>query len=225
MADNMTDAHRRFLQFMMSKEIVEGSEAGKMHQRCCETDNVYYEHDKLDDFIGTINSKLQPLSMQIRKGVSQDDGTTHYALVNLAENEIAKMASDYTQRELQFLRKTMELILSSEKGFVSSEDIFNMATQLGTKKMKKKKAEQALKVFVEDKWLSEKNGEYTLHTRFVIEMEEYILRNYQDVAKKCAICDSLAIQGQGCESCGIRVHLPCATKYFRGHSVASSTPL
>ncbi|XP_053847773.1 LOW QUALITY PROTEIN: non-structural maintenance of chromosomes element 1 homolog [Vidua macroura] len=218
MAAQMTDAHRRFLQVLMSNGITEGSEARKLHQHCCETDKVYYAQDKLDDFISTINSHLQPLFMQIRKGISEDDGTAHYAVVNLAETEVTKMASDYTEIELELFRKTMDLIILSENGFASSTDILNLADQLKTKKMKKKEAEQVLKVFVEDKWLSEKNGEYTLHTRCIIEMEQYILSNYQDVARKCNICHSLAIQSQVCESCGIGMHLPCVRKYFRGQT-------
>lgn len=49
----------------------------------------------------------------------------------------------------------MDLIILSENGFAPSTDILNLADQLKTKKMKKKEAEQVLKVFVEDKWLSE----------------------------------------------------------------------
>ncbi|KAF1501502.1 hypothetical protein FQV09_0014234, partial [Eudyptes chrysolophus] len=112
----------------------------------------------------------------------------------------------------------MDLIILSENGFASSTDILNLADQLKTKKMKKKEAEQVLKVFVEDKWLSERNGEYTLHTRCIIEMEQYILSNYQDVARKCNICHSLAIQSQVCESCGTGMHLPCVRKYFRAQT-------
>lgn len=36
MAAQMTDAHRRFLQVLMSHGIMEGSEARKLHRRCCE---------------------------------------------------------------------------------------------------------------------------------------------------------------------------------------------
>ncbi|XP_054247163.1 non-structural maintenance of chromosomes element 1 homolog [Indicator indicator] len=218
MAAQMTDAHRRFLQVLMSHGIMEGSVARKLHRRCCEIHKVYYAHDKLDDFISTINRHLQPLFMQVRKGLSESDGRAHYALVNLAETEITKMASDYAENELELFRKTMDLIIFSENGFASSTDILNLADQLQTKKMKKKEAEQLLKVFVDDKWLSERNGEYTLHTRCIIEMEQYILSNYQDVARKCNICHSLAIQSQMCESCGIRMHLPCVKKYFRAQT-------
>ncbi|XP_025941385.1 non-structural maintenance of chromosomes element 1 homolog [Apteryx rowi] len=218
MAAQMTDSHRRFLQVLMSHGIMEGSEARKLHRHCCEIHKVYYAHDKLDDFINTINIHLQPLFMQIRKGMSEDDGRVRYALVNLAETEITKMASDYTENELELFRKTMDLIILSENGFASSTEILNFADQLKTKKMKKKEAEQVLKLFVEDKWLSERNGEYTLHTRCIMEMEQYILSNYQGVARKCNICHSLAIQSQVCETCGIGMHLPCVGKYFKAQT-------
>ncbi|XP_021266682.1 non-structural maintenance of chromosomes element 1 homolog isoform X1 [Numida meleagris] len=214
----MSDAHRRFLQVLMSHGIMEGAEARRLHRRCCDISKVYYAQDKLDDFITTINNQLQPLFMQIRKGMSEVDGKTHYALVNMAETEITKMASDYAENELELFRKTMDLIILSENGFASSTDILNCADQLKTKKMKKKEAEQVLKIFVDDKWLSERNGEYTLHTRCIMEMEQYILSTYQDIAKKCNICHSLAIQSQACETCGTGMHLPCVGKYFKAQS-------
>lgn len=40
----------------------------------------------------------------------------------------------------------------------------------------------------------QKEGEYTLHTRGILELEQYILRHYPDSAHKCHICCSLAIQ-------------------------------
>lgn len=41
-----------------------------------------YVSHKLDDFINIINSKLQPLFMQIRKGMSEESGEQCYALVS-----------------------------------------------------------------------------------------------------------------------------------------------
>ncbi|XP_043349649.1 non-structural maintenance of chromosomes element 1 homolog isoform X2 [Dermochelys coriacea] len=207
MANQMTDGHRRFLQVLMSHGIMEGSVARTLHRDCCEIHKVYYAHDKLDDFINVVNIHLQPFFMQIRKGMSEDDGRTYYTLVNLAETEITKMASDYTENELELFRKTMDLIIVSENGFASSTSILNLADQLKIKKMKKKEAEQVLQNL--------RDGEYTLHTRCIMEMEQYILSNYQDLVRKCNICHSLAIQSQVCETCGIGMHLPCAGKYFK----------
>ncbi|XP_039766839.1 non-structural maintenance of chromosomes element 1 homolog isoform X3 [Ornithorhynchus anatinus] len=155
MANNVTDAHRRFLQLLMSHGIMEGSEARKLHRHCCEKHKVYYAHDKLDDFIGIINSLLQPLFMEIRKGMSEEEGKPYYALVNLTETEITKMATDYAENELELFKKTMDLIIISENGFAPSMSILNLSDQLQTKKMKKKEVEQLLHNFVRDKWLSE----------------------------------------------------------------------
>ncbi|XP_065267859.1 non-structural maintenance of chromosomes element 1 homolog isoform X3 [Emys orbicularis] len=192
MATQMTDGHRRFLQVLMSHGIMEASVARTLHRDCCEIHKVYYAHDKLDDFINVVNIHLQPFFMQIRKGMSEDDGRTYYAL--------------------------MDVIIISESGFASSTNILNLADQLKTKKMKKKEAEQVLQNLVQDKWLSERDGEYTLHTRCIMEMEQYILSNYQDLVRKCNICHSLAIQSQVCETCGIGMHLPCAGKYFKAQT-------
>lgn len=41
-------------------------------------------NDKLDDFIATINSGLQPMFMQIRKGMSEDNGRQYFALVSMS---------------------------------------------------------------------------------------------------------------------------------------------
>ncbi|XP_062999193.1 non-structural maintenance of chromosomes element 1 homolog [Elgaria multicarinata webbii] len=210
----MSDAHRHFLQALLALGIVERSEARKLHQQCCELHKVYYVQDKLDDFINFVNVQLQHLFMEIRKGLSEENGRTYYALVNLAETEFTKMASNYSENELELFKKTMDLIVLSGSGFASSTDILNSADRLKPKKMKKREAEQLLQNLVQNKWLREKEGEYTLHTRCVLELEQYILCHYQGSARKCHICHSLSIQSQMCEDCGIAMHLPCLAKYF-----------
>ncbi|XP_069503284.1 non-structural maintenance of chromosomes element 1 homolog isoform X3 [Ambystoma mexicanum] len=218
MAVQMTDSHRRFLQILMSHGIMEGSEARALHRHCCEVHKVHYAHDKLDDFIDVINLQLQPLFMHIRKGMSEDDGRRHYALVNLAETEVTKMASDYAENELELFRKTMDLIIMSDNGLVSSTNVLNLTDELQVKKMKKKEAEQVLQSFVQDKWLFEKEGEYTLSTRCIMEMDHYIRNTYQDLVNMCNICHSMVIRRQACETCGIQMHLPCVAKYFKGQT-------
>lgn len=41
-----------------------------------------YAPDKLDEFVNIINTQLQPMFMQIRKGMSEEDGQQYYALVS-----------------------------------------------------------------------------------------------------------------------------------------------
>lgn len=64
----------------------------------------------------------------------------------------------------------------------------------------------------------QKEGEFTLHGRAILEMDQYIRETYPDAVKVCNICRSLLIQGQSCETCGIRMHLPCVAKYFQSSS-------
>lgn len=205
---------------MMACGIVDEKDAKALYQHCCQTHNSQYIPDKLDDFIGTINSKLQPMFMQIRKGMSEDTGHQHYALVNMAETDVTRMSSDYTDTELELFRKIMDLIVNSENGKASSTDILNTADTLCTKKLKKGEAEHLLSRLVHDRWLNEKRGEYTLSTRCIIEMEPYIRTMYQDQVKVCHICHNIAFQCQICvnPTCGIKIHNPCVARYFKGRT-------
>lgn len=218
MARQLGDNHRRFLQSMMSISVMDEHEAKALYQYCCDVHKAQCVPDKLDDFIDTINAKLQPMFMQIRKGMSEDNGQQYYVLVNMAETDITRMSSDYADNELELFRKTMDLIVSSESGKVSSTDVLNIADTLTTKKLKKSEAEQVLNRLVQDKWINEKRGEFSLSTRCIIEMEPYIRRMYDDQVKVCHICRNIALQCQICDSptCAIKIHNPCVARYFKG---------
>ncbi|XP_058625912.1 non-structural maintenance of chromosomes element 1 homolog isoform X1 [Onychostoma macrolepis] len=219
MSRTMGDSHKRFLQTIMSNGIIGASQAVALHKHCCETHGAHYT-ERLDDFINVINTQLQPFFMHIRKGMSEEDGLEYYALVNVTETDITRMASDYADNELELFRKTMDLIVDSESGTASSTDILNCADSLRTKKLKKKETELVLNKFVQDKWLKEKDGEYTLSVRCIVEMEPYMRTIYQDLIKVCHVCHNIALQCQMCETpaCGIKMHLPCVARYFRARS-------
>ncbi|XP_069860399.1 non-structural maintenance of chromosomes element 1 homolog isoform X2 [Dipodomys merriami] len=211
----MTDVHRRFLQLLMTHGVLEEGDVRRLQKHCYQVHDRNAPVEKLEDFINTINSVLESLYIEIKKGVTEDDGRPIYALVNLATTSVSKMATDFAENELDLFRKALELIIDSESGFASSTNILNLVDQLKGKKMRKKEAEQVLQKFVQNKWLIEKEGEFTLHSRAILEMEQYIRETHPDAVKTCNICRGLLIQGQSCETCGIRMHLPCVAKYFQ----------
>lgn len=49
--------------------------------------------DRLDEFIETINLKLQPMFMQIRKGMSEENGHQCYALVSVFPCSVGRVSS------------------------------------------------------------------------------------------------------------------------------------
>lgn len=201
---------------MMANGIVDEKKAKNLHKRCCESYKSHYAADKLDDFVNTINTHLQPMFMQIRKGVSEDSGDQCYALVNMAETEITRLSTDYADNELELFRKAIDLIVASESGRASSTDILNSADSMTSKKLKKSETEHLLSRLVHDKWLTEKQGEYSLSTRCIIEMESYIRTMYPDQVKMCHICHNIALQCQMCDNpaCEIKIHAPCVSRYF-----------
>ncbi|KAL0992840.1 hypothetical protein UPYG_G00099240 [Umbra pygmaea] len=221
MARPLGEVHKRFLQTMMAKGIIDGDKAKALLRHCCETHGAPI-NDHLDEFIEVINAQLQPMFMQIRKGMSEEDGLQYYALVNMAETDVTRMSSDYADNELELFRKkkTMDLIVDSDTGTASSTDILNCADSLQTKKLKKKETEHVLNRLVQDEWLKEKQGEYSLSTRCIMEMEPYIRRFYQDQVKLCHICHNVVLQCQMCENptCGIKIHVPCVARYFKGRT-------
>jgi hypothetical protein len=213
----MTDVHRRFLQLLMTHGVLEEWDVKRLQKHCYQVHDRSATVEKLEDFIHTINSVLGSLYIEIKKGVTEDDGRPIYALVNLATTPISKMATDFAENELDLFRKALELIIDSETGFASSTNILNLVDQLKGKKMRKKEAEQVLQKFVQNKWLIEKEGEFTLHGRAILEMEQHIREVHPDAVKTCSICHGLLVQGQSCETCGIRMHLPCVAKYFQSN--------
>ncbi|ETE66791.1 Non-structural maintenance of chromosomes element 1-like protein, partial [Ophiophagus hannah] len=106
------------------------------------------------------------------------------------------MSGERVSAEVTFgpLFLQLDLILMSRNGFASSTEILNLADQLKPKKMKKMEVEQVLQQLVQKKWLCEKEGEYTLHIRSILELEQYIFRHYPESARKCHICHSLSVQ-------------------------------
>ncbi|XP_061534565.1 non-structural maintenance of chromosomes element 1 homolog isoform X2 [Phycodurus eques] len=137
--------------------------------------------------------------------------------VNMIETDVTRMTSDYADHELEVFRKIMDLVMDSDTGRAYSTEILNSAITL-PQKTKKTETEQLLNRFVRDNWLTEKEGEYCLSTRCIIEMEQYIRTMYQDQVKVCRICRNIAFQSQMCENptCGIKMHNPCMARFFRG---------
>uniref|UniRef100_A0A5F7ZUW3 Non-structural maintenance of chromosomes element 1 homolog n=1 Tax=Macaca mulatta TaxID=9544 RepID=A0A5F7ZUW3_MACMU len=151
----MTDVHRRFLQLLMTHGVLEEWDVKRLQRHCYKVHDRNATVDKLEDFINNINSVLESLYIEIKRGVTEDDGRPIYALVNLATTSISKMATDFAENELDLFRKALELIIDSETGFASSTNILNLVDQLKGKKMRKKEAEQVLQKFVQSKWLIE----------------------------------------------------------------------
>ncbi|XP_022317976.2 non-structural maintenance of chromosomes element 1 homolog [Crassostrea virginica] len=217
----MNDGHRLFLQSFMSRGILNAKEVRQLFKICCLKYQIPYPDSEREamapllEFVTFINNHIEPLHMQIRKGISEDDGTSSYVLVCTSETPITKLASDYTPSELEFFKKLIEKIVASEEAEIGSTQALNLVSQLeNVKKLSKDDAEDLLSRLETNKWIKITNGKISLATRSLLELERYICEIYQDDVEKCNICKKLCLKGQTCPSCGTKLHFHCASKLF-----------
>ncbi|XP_005100484.1 non-structural maintenance of chromosomes element 1 homolog isoform X1 [Aplysia californica] len=209
----MNDGHRFTLQHFMSKGILNAKEVKTIFSQSKDRFQGQDEED-LRTFILTINQSVAPFNLEIKKGIQEDDGQSHYCLVNTVETPISRLSSTYTLNELELFKKLVEQIVNTEDGKVGSLAAVNLTERL-EKKMGKEDAEIFFEKLERDKWIKkDKNGKISLSVRSLLELEQYLKEVYADYVKSCGICDKICLLGETCSSCGVKLHLQCAKNLF-----------
>jgi len=201
----------------MSKQFLSEKETKNVYQKACSAFGDESPPENFTNFLDGINKSLRPLDMEIRHEISEDDGAVHYGLVNTAEDEHSKMATDFSPNDIAFFKKVMDLIVTSPDGTVSSMDALNTSSDLD-KKMTMSHAEELIEKLVKDNWMSESSGSYSLGPRAMLELHPYLKRVYEDDIVDCMMCHTIAIKGQCCTQCEGKIHIRCAARYFQGRA-------
>lgn len=211
----MNDSHRLFLQCFIAKPFMSEEDTKNAYTKSAQAFQGNDDPENFDRFVNVTNKALRPLFLEIRKGVSEDDGKQYYGLVNGSEDQISKFATSYTAHDVEFFRKVMDLVVQSEDGTVTSVELLHGAHDL-EKAMAASQAEKLLGLWVKDKWLSESVGNYWLGPRAVLELHPYLKRVYEEFIVDCKICMDIVLRGQSCVACDVKLHHHCAARYFRG---------
>eukprot|EP00112_Aurelia_sp_Birch-Aquarium-sp1_P010853 Seg230.14 transcript_id=Seg230.14/GoldUCD/mRNA.D3Y31 product="Non-structural maintenance of chromosomes element 1" protein_id=Seg230.14/GoldUCD/D3Y31 len=125
------------------------------------------------------------------------------------------MATEFTANEIAFFKKVLEMIVMSDDGYLTSMTLINIGTELEVK-MTASFAENLLERLVEEKWLTDIDGEFSLGPRTLIELSMYLKNIYKEEIPDCKMCMHIVVKGQSCGNCGIRIHLYCASRFFKG---------
>lgn len=213
----MRESQRLFLRSLMSKQFLSEKETRNIYQKACSAFGDESPPENFGNFLDAINKNLRTLDMEIRHGISEDDGAVHYGLVNKAEDEHSKMATDFSPNEIVFFKKVMDLIVTSPDGTVSSMDVINIGPDMD-KKINITRAEELVGRLIKDHWMSESSGSYSLGPRAMLELHPYLKRVYEDDIVDCMMCHTIAIQGQCCTQCDGKIHKRCAARYFQGRA-------
>ncbi|KAI8970450.1 Nse1 non-SMC component of SMC5-6 complex-domain-containing protein [Mycotypha africana] len=237
-----TDTHRLFVQSMLSKRIIPEEEAKELYEKVRQVTqskekqltsfNRWYE-DLIDqlykdpseegftNFFATINTQLETLDYALRITHREYDGSPFLTLVNVKQDPMTEVATNYSASELGYIRELIDMIVNAD-----NEDfaISTMAAiQLGNKikplKLTPKETQDVLERLIEDKWIAEEesNGVYYLNTRAISELQSYLREQYADLIKECTFCLDVVTMGEYCaiSQCPVRYHKYCADSQFR----------
>ena len=208
---------------MMNRGSITETECIALCQECCQITGMDFSGD-VHEFVGIVNDNIHSFHFKVSRGKREDTGETVYALASLASNDLNRfvVGGDFSQVELEFFRRTLELIVHADEppnvGVVSSINLLNMANSLSPK-MSKADAKKFLSQLVKDKWLLDTDGMISMAPRCILELEQYLTSAYTGLVLTCYMCSSVVFQGQSCVQCNVKLHNECAKKYFSEKSV------
>ena len=202
----MTDAHRLLVQSFLSKKFMTEEE---LKQKLEILSRNYDWNCDLLRAVRVINKRLELLSLRVQKARSEDRGQLYYGLVNLREDEAAKLGAEYGQTERLFFKDCLEAILGSETGKASSLELLGMESAHGAGRKRVTEKENLLELFTKDGWLSSSDGKYYPGPRTVLELYPHLSETHQDRDFKCTQCKEVVVLRESCDSCEAYFHIYC----------------
>lgn len=208
----MTDVHRLLLQYFIDVHVEKEAIVRKKLGDIC----AYFEVTpaELEMVISTINHNMHFLWLEIRRVVDDQTGVGWYGIANTRADDVAKLATSYTEREVEFLKKLIEAIVDYG-GMISASQLSN-AIPPG---MPKHEAKDTAAAFIADHWLCEpRSGHVSLGVRTLLELHSYITESFPDQLRECVFCHELVVLGEGCPNrkCDTQAHFHCLRRWSVG---------
>ncbi|KAF9052949.1 Nse1 non-SMC component of SMC5-6 complex-domain-containing protein [Panaeolus papilionaceus] len=231
-----SDVEKLFLQAVLSRGIVSTKLAKILWKKSreavkgsCSSVVVELAHEDTAfvDFAQRISTSLDKLDLEFRCGRDETSGVEMWAIVNRKEDEISKMATEYTPTEITFFKLVVEQIMLAPRESFSVSSLAAMREASNMKpNMTKSQAEVTLASFVAKGWLLKSSrGRYSLSTRAILELGvSYLKSEYPDEIIECTICLELMTRGIACHTpnCKIRMHTPCFMRFRRDREICPS---
>ncbi|KAL7753743.1 Non-structural maintenance of chromosomes element 1 [Sorochytrium milnesiophthora] len=211
-AEAYSDVHRLFMQMTLTHPAFSEQQAIARMRECFEAFNEQCQEDAWGDFLWQLNNKLDFLDMKISDVRHPISGSKFFVLANYSTDEIAKLATTFKPTELQAIRSILDKIMQSAAGSVSSTDILN---DVPSSLMSKNDFQRLiLDKLVDDMWLHEAQGQFSLGPRSLVELKTYFQDAYEDELPVCAVCKNFVGKRLVCE-CGTMYHPYCCKSSSR----------
>ncbi|EJD52933.1 hypothetical protein AURDEDRAFT_96824, partial [Auricularia subglabra TFB-10046 SS5] len=221
-----SDSTKLFIQAFLARRTMSDRVARLLYKKCCETVNRYAPADKqvpwnegrFDSLINAVSGKLIDYDLQISSTFDDVTGRKIWMVVNVKGDELAQLATEYGPAEIAFFKLLIEEIITApnEAYSISSLHALKLVKQAktGNKGITRAQGEVVLSSFVANGWLTKSpRGRYALGTRARVELEQYLLSNFEDISEdqECVICTSIVLCGVRCPTaaCKARLHNHC----------------
>ncbi|KAH9050707.1 hypothetical protein EDB84DRAFT_1555336 [Lactarius hengduanensis] len=204
------DVQRLFLQSVISRRVLsvdlakalwkQSVEAVKAADDTTQINANTNSADGWSDFLAALNKSLDPLDLELSRTRDEMTGKDMYALVNRRDDEIARIASDYSPLEISYFRALVEQIMLAPNNSYSISPLQPSAS------------------FVAKGWLlKSKKGRFSLSPRSLLELQPYLKSTYPDEILECTICFEILTRGHACPKakCGVGMHNACYDTYRR----------
>ena len=158
---------------------------------------------------------IKVLKMEVSKVRDEKDGSTNYVLVSLADNKLSRKSSLRPPQQLEFFKRILSAILSSESKSIPVTDAVNLALESDAGERKGKlgvgQAELLVKKWISERLLDDAQDGDLLVLGFVglAEFGHLIKSHYADAYTQCPSCTMLCLRGVSCLRCSSSTHVHC----------------
>ncbi|ODO05000.1 hypothetical protein I350_05612 [Cryptococcus amylolentus CBS 6273] len=218
-----TDLHRVLIQTFLARRFIKEKTLVELYKRAIaavrEDDPRFRGPYALNapgvaEMAMDLSDMLHVASMEIAQARDQRTGDTSYILRNIDATEVAKLATDLNQQEVDFYRKLVEAIMISyPANSLANGQARSLVKDLeGTTKPPQSWAAKLLESLVSRGWISRsKRGRYSLSMRAIVELETYLKSEFPDYVHSCLRCKRLVFEGVACskEECSAHYHAYC----------------
>ncbi|KAF7305107.1 Non-structural maintenance of chromosomes element 1 [Mycena kentingensis (nom. inval.)] len=219
------DVQKIFLQSVLSRGVLSEKLTKALWEKSKETVLTVYPDAMLPDddwnaFLAKVNKSIDPLEMELKQMRDETTGRDLFAMVNLKDDAVAQLATEYTAGEIVYFKALVEQIMLAprESYSISSLAALREVSSLKPKSnMSKTQAEVVLGSFVANGWfLRSKRGRYSLSPRSLLELEGYLKNAYPDEFLTCELCKDPLTRGYACKAanCTVRMHAYCFTRFM-----------
>ena len=215
-----TDAHRyiaqKFLLFGpatrkdLTRFITEAAQKTKTDLGTTDQDLV--------QIVQSINAKLIPLNLRIQRANDEINGQACYVLLNSNVREIIDWKTNYTDKELDFIAKTLSAMARNNDRLLTLPEIQQIAVDC---KISMNDWHRVICELKESAYLSSEfvidREVYRFGVRLIAEMYEDMANRFEDVLPNCASCKRLIFtvsEAKDCSKCNeqSQYHIHCLKK-------------